>query len=171
MAEHICPVWVGYLLASPVRKIFQNPEKMLTPYIQSGMMVVDVGCAMGFFSLPMARMVGRGGRVISVDVQEAMLKSLERRAQKVNLSDRITLRLCGYDRLDLDDLKAKIVRVAKERGLQYDEMFVNKTCNFQELLDVRHSVMLLGPAGCACSPPLYRMRGRARRTTSVGFVY
>lgn len=48
-----------------------------------------------------------------------------------------------------EDLKAKIVRVAKERGLQYDEMFVNKTCNFQELLDVRHSVMLLGPAGCA----------------------
>jgi len=48
-----------------------------------------------------------------------------------------------------DDLKAKIVRVAKEQGLQYDEMFVNKTCNFQELLDVRHSVMLLGPAGCA----------------------
>jgi len=48
-----------------------------------------------------------------------------------------------------DDLKQKIVRVAKEEGLQYDEMFVNKTCNFQELLDVRHSVMLLGPAGCA----------------------
>lgn len=47
------------------------------------------------------------------------------------------------------DLKAKIVRVAKESGLQYDEAFVNKTCNFQELLDVRHSVMLLGPAGCA----------------------
>ena len=48
-----------------------------------------------------------------------------------------------------ENLKEKIVRVAKERGLQYDEMFVNKTCNFQELLDVRHSVMLLGPAGCA----------------------
>ena len=48
-----------------------------------------------------------------------------------------------------EDLKAKIIRVAKETGLQYDEMFVNKTCNFQELLDIRHSVMLLGPAGCA----------------------
>ena len=48
-----------------------------------------------------------------------------------------------------EELKEKIVRVAKEQGLQYDEMFVNKTCNFQELLDVRHSVMLLGPAGCA----------------------
>ena len=48
-----------------------------------------------------------------------------------------------------EELKEKIVRVAKEQGLQYDEMFVNKTCNFQELLDVRHSVMLLGPTGCA----------------------
>lgn len=48
-----------------------------------------------------------------------------------------------------EDLKLKIVRVAKERSLQYDEIFVNKACNFQELLNVRHSVMLLGPAGCA----------------------
>ena len=48
-----------------------------------------------------------------------------------------------------EELKTKIVQVAKQEGLQYDEMFVNKTCNFQELLDVRHSVMLLGPAGCA----------------------
>ena len=47
------------------------------------------------------------------------------------------------------NLKTQIIRVAKEQGLQHDEMFINKTCNFQELLDVRHSVMLLGPAGCA----------------------
>jgi dynein heavy chain len=47
-----------------------------------------------------------------------------------------------------DTLKAKVIRVAKEQGLQYDEMFVNKTCSFQVLLEVRHSVMLLGPTGC-----------------------
>jgi dynein heavy chain len=47
------------------------------------------------------------------------------------------------------NLKERIIRVAKQQGLQCDESFVNKTCNFQELLDVRHSVMLLGPAGCA----------------------
>ena len=35
-----------------------------------------------------------------------------------------------------EGLKLKIVRVAKERGLQYDEVFVNKTCNFQELLNM-----------------------------------
>ena len=48
-----------------------------------------------------------------------------------------------------EGLKTKIVTVAKQTGLQYDEVFVNKTCNFQELLDVRHSVMLLGPTGSA----------------------
>jgi len=108
MAEHVCPVWVGYLLASPVRKIFQSPEKMLAPYIQPGMMVLDVGCAMGFFSLPLARLVGTGGRVISVDVQKAMLDSLKKRAQKINLSNRIETRMCRYHSLDLDDLKAKV---------------------------------------------------------------
>jgi len=48
-----------------------------------------------------------------------------------------------------ENLKTQIIRVAKEQGLQHDEMLINKTCNFQELLDVRHSVMLLGPTGCA----------------------
>ena len=47
-----------------------------------------------------------------------------------------------------DTLNAKVIRVAKEQGLQYDEMFVNKTCIFQVLLEVRISVMLLGPTGC-----------------------
>ncbi|CAM9107555.1 unnamed protein product [Discosporangium mesarthrocarpum] len=44
-------------------------------------------------------------------------------------------------------LKTKVIEVAKEMGLQYDDVFVLKTVQFQELLDVRHSVMLLGPAG------------------------
>ena len=48
-----------------------------------------------------------------------------------------------------DDLKSKIITVSKLSNLQHDEIFINKVCNFKELLDVRHSVMLLGPAGCA----------------------
>lgn len=47
------------------------------------------------------------------------------------------------------DLQKKAHRAARERGLQDDDAFVLKVCQFQELLDVRHSVMLLGPAGCA----------------------
>lgn len=108
MAEKVCPVWVGYLLASPVRKLFQNPQKMLSSYIKEGMKVMDIGCAMGFFSLPLAEMVGSNGKVICVDVQKKMIETLEKRALKAKMSDRIETRICRHNSLDLNDLKEKI---------------------------------------------------------------
>jgi ubiquinone/menaquinone biosynthesis C-methylase UbiE len=109
MAHRVCPVWVGYFLACPIRKLFQDPQKILSPYIKKeGMKVLDVGCAMGFFSLPLARMVGSDGKVICVDVQEKMIQSLEKRAKKAGLLSRIETRICQSDSLDLDDLREKI---------------------------------------------------------------
>jgi ubiquinone/menaquinone biosynthesis C-methylase UbiE len=106
--EHVCPVWVGYILASPVRKWFQNPKKLLSPYIEEGMTALDAGCAMGFFSLPMARMVGPNGKVICVDLQEEMIAALEKRARKAGLAERIETRLCDQNSLGLNDLKEVI---------------------------------------------------------------
>lgn len=108
MAERVCPVWVGYLLASPVRKLFQNPKKILGPYVHKGMKVLDIGCAMGFFSLPLAELVGSGGRVMCIDVQEQMIASLEKRAKKAGLSDNIEVRVCPSDSLGLEDVKEQI---------------------------------------------------------------
>ena len=108
MAQRVCPIWVGYLLASPVRKLYQNPKKILGPYVKEGMKVLDIGSAMGFFSLPLAEMVGCNGRVICVDIQEKMIRSLEKRAQKAGLSDRIETRLCENNSLGLDDLTEEI---------------------------------------------------------------
>jgi len=109
MAEHhVCPVWVGYVLASPVRKLFQNPNKILKPYVNEAMTVADIGCAMGFFSLPLARMVGPNGKVICVDVQEKMIRSLEKRTKKAGLSGRIKTIICDNDSPGLDDFKGKI---------------------------------------------------------------
>ena len=108
MAHRVCPVWIGYLLSSPIRKLFQNPKKILSPYIKEDMKVLDVGCAMGFFSLPLAQMVGSDGKVICVDVQDDMIKSLEKRARKAGLLNRIETRICRDDSLGLDDLKEEI---------------------------------------------------------------
>lgn len=105
MAHRICPIWIAYFLACPVRKMFQNPEKILGSYVREGMTVADIGCAMGFFSLPLARMVGAEGKVICSDIQENMLKSLERRAEKAGLSDRILTRLCSEDSFNLHDFR------------------------------------------------------------------
>ena len=108
MAEHVCPVWVGYLLASPLRKLLQNPRKIVGPHVEKNMSVLDVGCAMGFFSLPLARLVGADGKVICVDFQEKMLRSLRRRADKAGLGERIETRLCRRDSLGLEDLGGRI---------------------------------------------------------------
>ena len=108
MAERVCPFWVGYLLASPLRRLLQNPEKILGPYVKPGMMTLDVGCAMGFFSLPMARMVGERGKVICVDLQGKMLRSLRKRAMKAGVAERIIPRLCGKDSLSLREFEGKI---------------------------------------------------------------
>jgi len=109
MAEHhVCPVWIGYLLASPVRKLTQNPNKILKPYVNEAMTVADIGCAMGFFSLPLAKMVGVDGKVICVDVQEKMIRSFEKRAQKAGLSGRIKTIICSDKSLGLEGFKEEI---------------------------------------------------------------
>jgi len=108
MADKVCPVWVGYLLASPIRRFFQNPKRMLRPYVREGMTILDIGCAMGFFSLPLADMVGSNGKVICVDIQKKMIRSLEKRAQKAGLSSRIETRVCHANSLGLENLREEI---------------------------------------------------------------
>lgn len=106
--HRVCPVWVGYLLVSPIRTLVQNPQKILAPHVSAGMRVLEVGPAMGFFTLPLARLVGPSGRVICVDVQEKMLSALRRRARRANLADRIEARLCDADSLRVADLARTI---------------------------------------------------------------
>jgi ubiquinone/menaquinone biosynthesis C-methylase UbiE len=99
----ICPWWLGYLLASPIRKWILDPERILSPYLAKGMTAVDIGCGMGYFSIPMANLVGSGGKVICVDLQEKMLASLKRRAKKAGVLDRIEIRLAAANSLRLED--------------------------------------------------------------------
>jgi ubiquinone/menaquinone biosynthesis C-methylase UbiE len=108
MAEHICPVWVGYLLANPLRKLRQNPEKILSPYLKPGMTVIDVGCAMGFFTLPMAKMVRSEGKVIALDVQQKMINKLDKKIRKHGINGTIETRVCGNNSFELDDLALQV---------------------------------------------------------------
>jgi ubiquinone/menaquinone biosynthesis C-methylase UbiE len=95
-------------MASPLRRLFENPEKLLGPWVEPGMTVLDVGCATGFFSLPLARMTGEKGRVLCVDVEPRMIHGLERRATKAGLRDRIEPIRCGESDLALSDREATV---------------------------------------------------------------
>ena len=66
MSHTVCPWWLGYVLASPLRRLFLDPVKLLSPYVQAGMTVLEPGPGMGFFTLELARLVGPAGRVVAV---------------------------------------------------------------------------------------------------------
>jgi len=101
MVEHRCPAWAGYFLANRLRMLLQNPHKILAPYVKPGMTVLDFGSAMGFFSLPMAQIVGPAGKVVCVDVQAKMLNVLRRRAAGAGLAERIETHLSSGNSIDL----------------------------------------------------------------------
>ena len=50
--------------------------------LKPGDVVCDMGCGNGFYTLPMAQMIGKHGRVIGVDVQPEMLNMLRKRMEK-----------------------------------------------------------------------------------------
>lgn len=97
MAKHVCPWWMAYTFDNPLRRIFHKPEEMFTPYLQEGMTAIDLGCGMGYFSIGMAKLVGETGKVISVDLQQKMLDTLKKRAEKAGVANRITTFLCDED--------------------------------------------------------------------------
>ena len=108
MAAHVCPWWLGYLLASPLRSLIQDPAKILEPYVRSGMTVLEPGPGMGFFTLELARQVGFNGHVIAVDIERRMLRGLQRRAAKGRLLNRIELRQGRSDSMDVQDLAGTV---------------------------------------------------------------
>lgn len=108
MKHHICPWYMGYILASPLRRLYQNPETIVFPYCKPGMRVLEIGPGMGFFSLPMAEKIGSSGKIFCVDVQEKMLRTLRRKVLQRKLDHRVELRLCSEASLEVHDLNGTI---------------------------------------------------------------
>ncbi len=100
--DPVCPWWLSYFLDIPVRRLIHNPDNILSSYVRPGQTAMDVGCGPGYFTLPMARMVGGTGMVIAVDLQPEMLAILRRRAERAGLLPRISLHRCGSARLGVE---------------------------------------------------------------------
>ncbi len=99
--HHVCPVERAGSLDNRIRRWIQNPQKILGPYIEEGMTVLDIGCGPGFFCIDMAQMVGESGRVIAADLQEGMLAKLRDKIKGTELEGRITLHKCQENKLGI----------------------------------------------------------------------
>ena len=99
--HRLCPRWMCFTFDNGLRRLVQNPERIIRPYVREGDTVLDVGPGIGYFTIPMAKMVGPGGRVIAADIQSSMLEGIQKRASRAGVADRISLHLAGAASLNL----------------------------------------------------------------------
>jgi ubiquinone/menaquinone biosynthesis C-methylase UbiE len=97
--NRVCPVERAGSLDNKFRRWLQNPGKILGPYVKEGMTVLDLGCGPGFFTIDIAQMVGKSGRVIACDLQEGMLQKIRTKIHGTELEERITLHQCQETRI------------------------------------------------------------------------
>lgn len=97
--NNVFPWWGGFFLSCSLRKKYQDPHKILQDYIKPAMKVADIGSGMGYFTLPLAQMVGNEGEVVAVDLQKQMIHVLEKRAKKIGNLPQLKTQTCSEESL------------------------------------------------------------------------
>jgi ubiquinone/menaquinone biosynthesis C-methylase UbiE len=97
-----CPWWFVRSFDNPLRRLVQDPDTILRDFVRPGDACLDIGCGIGYFTIPLAALTGPSGRVTAVDLQPEMLAGVAKRAKRAGLSDRIRLHQADVSGLRLD---------------------------------------------------------------------
>ena len=124
--NHVCSVEIAGTLDNKFRRWFQNPQKILRPYVNKGMTVLDLGCGPGFFSVDLAHMGGESGRVIASDLQDGMLQRLQSKSQGTGLEERIILHKCEEDKIGIEGQVDFILAFYMFHEIPRQDMFLNE---------------------------------------------
>ncbi|WDI40294.1 class I SAM-dependent methyltransferase [Bremerella sp. P1] len=87
----------------------EDCQKMLENLgVKPGMTICDMGCGNGFYSLKLAEMVGKDGKILAVDIQPEMLRLLKARAEEKGIEN-IELVLGDIDNPKLPEGKIDLI--------------------------------------------------------------
>lgn len=127
----------GMLMGSRARKWLMPPENtLIAASVSSGQDVLEVGCGTGFFTIPLAKMVGDNGQVIALDASAGFTEVVTNKVQSAGLSNVTVLRrdalntgldtesidksllfgVIPFPLLPLDKLLPEMHRVLKPKG-------------------------------------------------------
>lgn len=101
--NRVCPVELAGGLDSSIRRLFQNPQKILKPYIRTEMSVLDMGCGPGFFTIEIAKMLNGSGKVIAADLQNGMLEKVRQKISGTKLEQSIVLHKCRNENIGINE--------------------------------------------------------------------
>ena len=82
------PASEAHRLDDPARKEWLPPEEVLRALaLHSGETISDVGAGTGYFSLPLAQIVGSEGKVYAVDAQAEMFSLLKQKLNRAAITN------------------------------------------------------------------------------------
>ena len=65
-----------------IRPLFEPPQRLIQPYVKKGQVVADLACAWGYYTFPLADLVGPEGKVYAVDLGEKCIRAIQKKADK-----------------------------------------------------------------------------------------
>lgn len=90
-------------LDNPRRREMLPIDKVLdTIVLKPGEKVADIGCGIGYFTLPIAGVIGSEGTVIALDVEAEMIEDLDKKIKENHIGNIQTVMTEEYN-LKLDD--------------------------------------------------------------------
>lgn len=94
----------AHKLEDPERLKWLPPAEVVSRlHLAPGARIADIGAGTGYFSIPMARAVGNGGKVLAIDMQPEMLDLLRRKLEQPGSPANISLHLGAASQLPLPD--------------------------------------------------------------------
>ncbi len=125
--NRVYPVEKAGSLDIRLRKLVQNPRRILKSFIRPGMTVLDLGCGPGFFTIDIAKMLNGNGKIIAADLQEGMLENIKGKISGTLLEKKIELHKCEADRIGLKSnvdfiLAFYVVHEIKDHNKLFEEM-------------------------------------------------
>lgn len=90
-------------LDNPKRREMLPVDRVLAEMgLKENDILADIGCGIGYFSIPAAQLIGSKGMVYALDVKNEMIEEVEKRAKKNDLDNIRTVVTDEYD-LKLED--------------------------------------------------------------------
>jgi ubiquinone/menaquinone biosynthesis C-methylase UbiE len=63
---------------------------------KEGVDLADIGCGIGYFTIPVAKIGGNSAKIFAVDVSQIMLQEVENRANEASINNIITIKSDEY---------------------------------------------------------------------------
>ena len=141
-SNKVCPVERAGALDLSLRRLVQNPTRILKPYLKSRDKVLDFGCGPGFFTFDIAKLVGEAGLVFAADLQTGMLEIVEKKIIARNMQKRIQIHKCEESSIGLNDTVDFILAFYMIHELpNQDQTFLE----FKKILNPKGKVLIIEP--------------------------